>query len=102
MINISITREQMIEDLNDYFTGLLESWTCGGETRLNPDHGFVLFNDWVNIKGEKVKLILPNKLLSQCWHNHGTCKLPEFFIKQESMGNTTLMERIWKRINGFK
>lgn len=101
MATISISREKMIIDLNDYFTGLMESWSCSGEYKIPMDKAFVLFNNWTNLKGEQVDLILPNTVLFDSWNLHGTSKLPEFFIKQEANGNTTLVERIWMKLNNF-
>jgi len=101
MATITISREKMIMDLNNHFTGLIESWTCGGERKIDMDKSFLLFDKWINLKGEEVQLILPNTVLFDSWNLHETSELPDYFVIQEDKGNTTLVERIWMRLNGF-
>jgi len=101
MATFTITREHMIKDLNEYFTGLLESWSCSGEISIPMDKAFVLYDDWLDLKGDVRELILPNRLLHQSWHLCGTSKLPEYLAQVEAKGNTTFVERLWKRINNY-
>ena len=41
-MNIEITKEQMLLDINDYLCAACESLTCSGETNLNPN-GYIVF-----------------------------------------------------------
>lgn len=45
MATITITKAQMIKDINMDLCGTLESWTCSGEHRFNPEP-IKIFTRW--------------------------------------------------------
>lgn len=97
-MNLQISRRDMIIDINDYLTGLLEAWTCGLAEPFDISLNYVLFNDWKNLKGETIKLVVPGTVFMEAWRNCGTMVLPTFF---ETIPSPTFIERLWKKIKGI-
>ena len=98
MLTLSITREQMLTDINDYLTGRLESMTCSCETSLQPNASYIEINKWTNLKGEVVQLCIPGHAYIQGYRNHQTSIAPDWILDMEARGNSTFVERFWKYI----
>lgn len=97
-MQIDVSRRDMIIDINDYLTGMLEASTCGLAEPFDTSLNYTLFDDWTNLKGNVVKLVVPGTVFMEAWRNCGTMVLPTFF---ETIPSPTFVERLWKKIKGI-
>ena len=73
MTTLTITRNEMIISINNYFTGLFENITCGCANPIDLNASYRIFTNY-NDKGGNLNL--SGRFLAQCWSNYGTSELP--------------------------
>jgi len=103
---MTISKEQMIEDINGYFCGMLESITCSGEKHFDSSKNYVLFKDWKTAQGNIIELVVPGVTWNEGYNLYGreATKLPTYLqqaIDAEVPGSETLIDRLWMRIKGY-
>lgn len=98
-MKLEISKEDMIVDINDHLTGLLESWTCGLSEPFDASKNYILFKDWVKPDGTVAKLVVPGSIFVEAWKNCGEAILPKFF---ETASSSTFVERLWKKIKNIR
>ncbi len=98
MMTISITKEQMIIDINDKLTCMAESITCGGAERM--EEGWYRFlTGFINSKGETVNIKIPHTCINEGYHLYGKSILPKHLI--EVIKSEEALIRVWKHIKGI-
>lgn len=65
--------------INNWVTGMLESSTCGS-CDIDYDKKYVIFRDWVNMKGEVVSLTVKGSDIMDSYRKHGEGKLPSWIL----------------------
>lgn len=109
MTTISITKEQMIRDINSDLCGTLEAWTCSGE--LDFDSSKVkIFTRWWKHPGVgdytkvtetgQCHLGFPGELYNWGWHYSESSKCHPWLQEQENK-YPGFIEKVWRSIKGI-
>lgn len=98
MVTINVNREQMIMDINDHLTGMVESATCSGAERLQEGN-YRFLRSYKKTNGDVLDMYVPHTCLIEGYHNHGTSKLPSHLV--EKLFNDDLLVRVWSHLKGI-
>ena len=109
MPTISITKEQMIRDINSDLCGTVEAWTCSGE--LNFDSSKIkIFTRWWKHPGVgdytkvtetgQCHLGFPGVLYTWGYHHHESSKCHPWLQEQEDK-YPGFIEKVWLNIKGI-
>ena len=106
MATITITKEQMIKDINDHLCGTLEAWTCSGSYSFDPKP-IKIFTRWWKHPGvgDYTKLTetgqcllgFPGELFNFGYNCQGTSKCHPWLQEQENK-YPGFIEKVWRNI----
>lgn len=96
-MQLNITMERMLLDINNYLTGQLESATCSGSYSFDPNEYYVECKNWKKADGSIAPLIIKGSVYIQAYNNYGTSKPIDWGGKM----HPTFVERFWKYIKGL-
>jgi hypothetical protein len=109
MATITITKEQMIRDINSDLCGTLEAWTCSFEYSFDPKP-IKLFTRWWDHPdmGDHVKVTetgqchlgFPGELYNHGWHYHDSPVCHPWLQEQEDK-YPGFIEKVWLNIKGI-
>ena len=92
---IQLNDKQVADDICLFFLSKME-----GRDEPIKDGRYVIFNDWLDKKGQKIKLILDANVFYQSARQHGTGVMPKA-IKDINEVSPTFIFRLWCRIKGI-
>ena len=111
MTTITVTKEQMIKDINDELCGTLEAWTCSFEYPFDPKP-IKVFTRWWKHPGvgdytkindanpEQCLLGFPGELFNHGWHYEGRPVCHPWLQEQEDK-YPGFIEKVWMNIKGI-
>jgi len=97
-MTINVTKEQMIKDINNHLTGMVESATCGCAEPLKEGN-YRFLRNYKKTNGEILDMYVPHTCLIEGYHNYGTSRLPSHLV--EKLFNDDLLIRVWSHLKGI-
>jgi hypothetical protein len=95
MINLNITREKMIVDINNHLTGLAENITCSGAYSMEPGN-YRFLTGYKGLDGIPVNISIKHTDILEGYHNYNTSILPKFL--KEKLKDDAALIRLWSHI----
>lgn len=109
MITLTITKNQMVADINGDLCGRLEAMTCSLEYDFDSKKNYAFFRDWphqgvgdltkVNDKGESL-LGFPGTMYNHGWHFNDRPVCHPWLQEQEDK-YPGFIAKVWKHMKGF-